>query len=319
MKNLARLLLGANLILFLALASIGCSEDEMTTDPGPTGIGSAAFPDDVANLSPTGGPAVGALTGGAPPYSISTAPDPAVATADLSGANNDTLTITPVAVGTTSVVIADTASSSNDSPTAMVTITINVTEGGGGGTGLGGSGTFSVTSSVGNFSASGAYVDNATSGQGVGGIRTTTSSADQFYAFGYVARSASDFDIAFALVSYPNGALMNATYPFIPTGGGMFGSFGIAFGVSPENIEQNLYLASSGNGVNLTSITATNAAGNASGSGYLLSNPTTTFTFEGANFNVNNYGTGSAQDGPIRIAVEKAVQKMIRKLQEANK
>jgi hypothetical protein len=219
-----------------------------------------------------------------------------------------------VGVGTTSVIIEDSSPSSGDSPSgATLTISITVSEGGGGGGGLTGSGTFSVTSSVGNLSASGTFDTSATSGQGVGGVRYSgdnPAASDVIEVWGYVARSQSDFDIAVALMSYPNGSLMNGTYPFVPTGAGMFGSFALAFGVSPENITQNLYIAAMGAGVNLTSITATNCAGNASGNGYNINNPTATFTFEGANFNVNNYGMASAPEGPIGVAIEKALKEL---------
>jgi hypothetical protein len=313
MKNLGKTFLAASFLL--ALGFIGCKDDETPTDPGGGigGLTSAAFPNNTANLAPGGAPAVGAITGGTVPYSINTPPNAAVATAALSGANSDTLTITPVAVGTTSVIIEDSAPSSGDSPSgATLTINITVSEGGGGG-GLSGSGTFSVSSSVGNLSASGTFDPNATSGQGVGGARyagNSPAASDNIEVWGYVARSATDFDIAVALMVYPNGSLMNGTYPFVPTGAGMFGSFALALGVNPNNITENLYVASAGAGVNLTSITSTNAAGNSSGSGYNINNPTATFTFEGATFNVNNYGMGGAPEGPIGIAIEKALAEL---------
>jgi hypothetical protein len=283
-------------------------------------MSSAAFPGNAANLAPGGAPAVGAITGGTPPYSINTAPNNTVATAELSGANMDTLTITPVAVGTTSVIIEDSAPSSDDSPSgATLTITITVSEGGGG-SGLAGSGTFSVTSSIGNLSASGTFDTSATSGQGVGGVRYTgadgSGASDNLEVWGYVARSSTDFDIVVALMVYPNGTLMNGAYPFIPTGGGMFGSFALAFGVSPDNITENLYVAATGSGVNLTNITETNASGNSSGSGYNINNPSATFTFEGATFNVNNYGMGSAPEGPIGVAIEKALGELRKRAQQ---
>lgn len=312
MKNYGKAFLAASLLL--GLISFSCSEDDNPADPMPTGIGSAAFPNNTANFAPGGAPAVGALTGGAPPYAVNTAPNAAVATAELSGANMDTLTITPVGVGTTSVIIQDSAPSRGDNPAATVTITITVSEGGGGGGGLAGSGTFSVTSSIGNLSASGTFDTTATSGQGVGGLRYSSESSaasDIIEVWGYVARSSTDFDIAAALVSYPNGSLMNANYPFVPTGAGMFGSFALAFAVDPQNITANLYIAATGSGVNLTSITTTNAAGNASGSGYNVNNPTATFTFEGATFNVNNYGMGgSIPEGPVGVAIEKALAEL---------
>ncbi len=314
MKKFAKLFLVATLVLGLSVVFLACKEDENPTDPGPVGgITSAAFPGNAATLAPGGAPAVGALTGGTPPYSVNTAPNAAVATAVLSGANNDTLTITPVGEGTTSVVIEDSAPSSGDSPAgATVTINITVSTGGGGGTGIGGSGTFSVASSRGSLNASGTFDINATSGQGVGGYRYTAASAEVMEVWGYVARSTTDFDIAIALMSYPNGTLMTGTYPFIPTGSGMYGYFGLALGVNPQNIQDNLYVAAMGTGINLTSITATNAAGNGSGSGYKANDPTQTFTFEGKTFNVTNYGTSAPPEGPIGTAIEKAFQELRR-------
>jgi hypothetical protein len=168
MWPLLRVIMVPAAILAMAICSAGCSKDEeQPTEPGGGGISSAAFPNNTANVVAGGGAVSGTLTGGTPPYSIQTEPDSSVATAELSGTNNTTLTITPVAIGTTSVVIEDSSPGAGDSPTGQtVTITINVTESGSGGF-IAGSGTFSVNTSLDSFGAEGAFDTNATSGQGV--------------------------------------------------------------------------------------------------------------------------------------------------------
>ena len=168
MKRLIRVIAMATVVGFL-VSSLACKKDEPTSSTGG-GISSTAFPGNAANLAAGAGATTGTLTGGTPPYLINTQPDSAVATAELSGTNNATLAITPVGAGTTSVIVEDSSPGATESLTGQ-TVTINITVTEGGVTGLTGTGMLSVFSSIGDFSASGAFDPNAGSGQGVGGLR----------------------------------------------------------------------------------------------------------------------------------------------------
>jgi len=294
-----------------ALIMTACKKDENPADSGTGGgLSSSAFPGNQANLSPGGSAAVGALTGGTSPYSINTAPNAAIATAALSGANSDTLTIAPVGLGTTSVVIEDASTASIDGAAGqMLTISIVVAEGGGGS--FAGSGTLSLTTSLGAFNASGTYNENAVSGQGVGGLRSTVegdgvTAYDRLDVIAYVARSISDADIVF--IGYQQEeALTTTTYPLLPVGGG-YASVAFGFNVNLTDPTAAIYVGTMGNAA-LTSITATSAAGNnINGSGVNAQNPTMTATFSEGLFNVTGIGQGERPVGGTEI--EQAVLRL---------
>jgi hypothetical protein len=293
----------------LLIAFSGCNKDEEQPTAPDGGIASTAFPNNTASLSPGGGPVQGKLTGGTAPYTIQTQPDAAVATAALSGASSDTLTISPVAVGNTSVVIEDASTGMGDNPTGQtVTILITVSEGGGGGGAFAGSGTFSVNTSAGNFSASGAYDSNATSGQGVGALRYTVtgespSDADILEIIAYDARSVADVDLVFIAFTYQNGTLMPMEYPYASTTA--WSTFGIGFGVN-LNDPSDIYVAISGS-ASITSLTASSVAGTCSGTA--TNSMLQSLTFSAGSFNVNEYGTGNAPDGPLEEKILAAVRK----------
>jgi hypothetical protein len=285
-----------------------CGDDEEPSTPTPTGITSAAFPNNAANLTAGGGPVSGRMTGGTAPYTINTQPDAAVATATISGASMDTLTITPVGVGTTSVVVED---ASGDSPAGRtVTIAINVT-GGSGGTGVfAGSGSFSVNTSIGNFGAEGVYDSNATSGQGVGALRYTSpgddpADSDVLDIIAYNARSVSDVDLAFISFYYPNGTLTTGSYQFVQGTPG-YAFFGIGFGIDLNN-PMDIYAAISGT-ANLASLTSSTASGTFSGTGLDPQNPGVPITFSEGAFNVTGYGTGDAPNKSIEQLILRAVR-----------
>jgi hypothetical protein len=279
------------LIAVIALP-FGCSEDDEPTNPGGGGgISSPAFPGNAVTLSPGGAAVSGQLTGGTAPYTVQTPPNAAVATAEISGTNGDTLTITPVGEGTTSVIVEDNSTRTGDSPAGQ-TVTINITvSAGGGGGGDYGSGSFDMSTSKGTLMAEGSYVGGATSGQGVGGMRSTTSDADIMLVFAYVARSATDVDVASMTYYYPSGTLQTGVqYPFLPTGGA-YATLSFGFGINPSDPNADYYAAVEGN-ANLTNLTATSVSGTGAGSGFNVNNPTDTFTMEMKTFTVNNYATG---------------------------
>lgn len=311
MKNLLRVFIAASLVVSAGLLVSGCKDEENPTDPGlgaGGGITSPAFPNNTATLAPGGVAVQGTLSGGTPPYTIKTAPDIAVATAELSGANMDVLTITPVAIGTTSVTIEDASTANNDSPSGIeAIINIVVQEGGGGTSGYAGSGTLTLTTSIQNFSASGTYDENAASGQGVGGLRSSfgdePTAYDRLDIIAYVARSVSDADVVF--LSYQQEtALVQGTFPLVPAGG-PYGSVAFGFGVNLANPEASIYVATTGNS-GLSAIAQTTAAGNnISGSALNVQNPTQTATFNSGTFNATGIGQGDAPFG--RTELERAV------------
>lgn len=120
----------ALLVALLALIIGACSDDN-PTGPGGGGITVINFSDPSPTVSATAGTAVKVkLAGGTLPYTIQTAPNSAVATASLS---TDTLTITPVAAGSTTISVRDASPAQEESQMPLVvTITINVTGGIGG-------------------------------------------------------------------------------------------------------------------------------------------------------------------------------------------
>ncbi len=110
MKNTLFTLAMFSLAAALALSTAGCKEDTVSVPPGFT-VSSVT-----ASVAP-GGDIVITITGGTSPYSMTSGPDTAVATADLV---NGTLTIHGVTGGFTTLKVGDAAA-------ATATITIVVT------------------------------------------------------------------------------------------------------------------------------------------------------------------------------------------------
>jgi len=309
MDRLIRVIGVAAVVAGFAVWSLACKDDEPTT-PAGGGISSTAFPGNAASLTAGAGATTGTLTGGTPPYMINTQPDGAVATAELSGTNNATLAITPIGVGATSVIIEDSSPVARESLTGqMVTINITVTDGGV--TGLAGSGMLSVFSSVGNFSASGAFTPNAGSGQGVGGLRVNENGSDMLTVYAYSARSITDVDIVAVGFVYDGGTLMTGDYSFTPTGG-MYGMYSMGFSIDPLN-PSGAYLAISGT-ANLSSLTATSAEATFNGNGFYSPNPSQLFDFSKGMLTVTGFGSGNAFEK--RIA--EIARKMLREARERN-
>ena len=104
----------------------GCKSDETTAPPGGGTGFTSAFPGNSVTITP-GTASSAKLTGGTPPYTITTAPNASVATATIS---NDTVRIAAVGSGSTSVTISDASPSAGDNPEVR-TLTINITVPGG--------------------------------------------------------------------------------------------------------------------------------------------------------------------------------------------
>jgi len=102
-------------LCFIGLSLVGCKSDDNPANPSGGGI--TAFPGNAVTVT-SGGTSAARLTGGTAPYTIATAPNSAVATARISA---DTLYVTAVASGSTSLVIRDAAATP-----AMLTISITV-------------------------------------------------------------------------------------------------------------------------------------------------------------------------------------------------
>ena len=115
------------LALSAALLLVGGCKKSDTTAPVNNAPGfTSGFSNNSVAINP-GNTSSAKLTGGTPPYSITTPPNPTVATASIT---NDSVHITAVGSGTTSVVISDASPSMGDSPEAN-TLTINITVPGG--------------------------------------------------------------------------------------------------------------------------------------------------------------------------------------------
>ena len=104
----------------------GCKKDETTAPVNNTPGFTSSFTNNSVTIDP-GNTSSAKLTGGTPPYTITSPPNPTVATASIM---NDTIHITTVGSGTTSIMISDASPSMGDSPEAN-TLTINITVPGG--------------------------------------------------------------------------------------------------------------------------------------------------------------------------------------------
>ena len=295
-------------VLGFTAASVGCGNDEnQPASPASSGLSAAAFPNNTASLTTGGGAVQGTITGGMPPYNISTQPDSAVATAALSGTNNSLLTLVPVGEGTTSVVIEDNSSGTSEDPTPLtLAIAINVTEGGGF---IGGTGSLTVSTSLGTFSADGTFDTAAVSGQGVGAIRVTQNGEERLEIVAYSIRSVSDADLIFLSFNYPNGSLMTATYPFeVLPANSPYALFLVGFGIDLNNAQNEDFYGATTGSATLTTLTSTNALGTFSGSGSNLQNPFQTFTFTSGTFTVDGFGIGGSLGKKVTEVVSRVLE-----------
>ncbi len=282
----------------------GCSNDDSPVAPPTSGIQAFTFSGSGQLLSvPNSGGAVKAkLTGGTLPYSVASAPDPAIATVSMS---NDTITVTPVGAGTTSITIND-ASVADNLPLSVV-IGITVSGGGGSGGGISGSGTFSFTSPAGNLSANGAW--GATSGSGVGVLRRTDAGRNYIYLFAYVLHSATSSDVAVLLFN-STSTIGADQYSFSEVPPPATLSFN--YNVSPTDTfaVYNGYVTTTGHAT-ISSISATNIQGVFEG-GAIQTPPNTGTTSVGSGqFNVNTTQPNSQLAPPWILAT---VRRMINQM-----
>lgn len=115
----------------LALSAVlllvaGCKKDETTAPQNNTPGFTSSFANNSSTINP-GNTSSAKLTGGTPPYTITSPPNPTVATASIT---NDSVRITAVGSGTTSVMISDASPAMGDNPETN-TLTINISVPGG--------------------------------------------------------------------------------------------------------------------------------------------------------------------------------------------
>lgn len=249
-------------LVFAVLISVmenGCKkDDENPVTPGGGGIATFNFTtsNQTFTVPSTGGAAKAKLTGGTLPYSITSAPDPGVANAYLS---TDTLTVAPVAAGSTSITITDSNPENQDNP-RVVTIGITVT---GGGTGGYGSGTVTDSSTIGlrSFTGVGAWPPGA--GPSVLAVYDTL--ARTLFMLGYRKVSGTHYDFALVVAVMPTGP---ATGTYVVGQGGFFQVGYNSDIVDTTSIDTTSYLAVSG-GVTVSTVSGSNVVGRYSGTSSL--------------------------------------------------
>lgn len=182
-------------IVFLGISmsvlEVGCKKDESNpVAPGPTGLPTFDFgaSNQSFNVSGSSGPTRAKLTGGTLPYTITGEPSPQVASASLS---HDTLTVLPIAAGSTSISIADSLGD------RVVIIAINVTGSGG----SLGSGTITTVSTAGNLSLVGSGLWPPIGGPSVLAVYDTV--AREFVVLGYQQVSGPHFNFILVGANMP--------------------------------------------------------------------------------------------------------------------
>lgn len=202
------------------------------------------------------------ISGGNPPYSVQTPPDPTIATASQSGS---VLTVTGVGSGRTYAVVKD-----NSVPYKTATVDIRVRQA------FTTPGSLSFASNVGNYSANGIF-DNRTDSmpsntQGVGGFYFEGFGPEySLSVVGYFKNSATDWDIV--VVSYFDSvSFAPGSYPFLATPTlKRQAEFLFIKGWNPDTsggdpFEQGSYMLATGSAL-ISSFTTTNAQGTFSGTG----------------------------------------------------
>lgn len=244
------------------------------------------------------------ISGGTTPYSILTFPDPAVASASISGS---VLTVTGIGGGNTHVVVKD-----NSAPYKTAWINIRVRQI------FTTAGSLSFSSTVGNFSANGIF-DNASDS-----MPTNTQGAGGFYAHnlgpyatlqivGYVKNSSTNWDVA--IVAFLDSInIVTATYPFLTDVGPIQrAEFLYVKGWNPSDttgddpFNNGCYMLATGS-ASLSSFTETSAQGTFSGTGtwYVLNipDPTKPITLTNGTFAVPVI-SGSITTSADQKAIEK--------------
>ena len=293
-RALLRWSCAAALVAVTGVLEIGCKKDESPTSSGgggglpaySFGTSGQTFPVPVS-----GGAARAVLTGGTLPYTITSSPNPTVALASLS---HDTLTVTPVAAGSTSISIADSLGMLQD---RVVTLGITVS----GSTGSGyGSGTMTVSSTAGNRSFTGTGVWPPAAGPSVLAVYDTV--LRTLYMLGYQRVSGSHYDFVLMYVLMPTG-VTTGTYEV-----GQYSAFQVGYNADTTYTDTTAYAGESGNVV-ISSVSGLNAMGSYSGTASL--NGATAIAMSGTlnvTFVVGRAPMTSAEDRPSTVGV---VRKML--------
>jgi hypothetical protein len=199
-KQIFQLGLSAVLIIVLAFGLASCKKDDNPAAAGGGGLSTVNFNDVAPTISiPSGSAATSfVLAGGTLPYAVSSAPNASVATVSLA---HDTVTVTPVGTGSTSVTITDASTIQPKSTTPPKSVTINITISSSGTTDYG-SGTITFNSDKGNrtFTGAGTW---PLAGQGV--LASITNSGKMLQFLGYNHLTGSYFDYIVTVISDPTG------------------------------------------------------------------------------------------------------------------
>jgi len=232
----------------LAVLQAGCKKDE--SNPVTPGAGLATFnfttAGQVFNISGSGA-SNAKLTGGTLPYSITAPPNASVATASLS---NDTLTVTPVAAGTTAITITDSNPANKDDPPRVVTIVITISAG------AYGFGIVTASSTAGNLSISGSGVWPPGGGPSVLAVYDTVSNALVFLAYRQV--SGPHYDVILGGIALPSG---------LTTGNFLVGDaayLAVGYDVDTSHVDTTAYIGETGH-IAITSVNGSNVQGSFSG------------------------------------------------------
>ncbi len=242
------------------------------------------------------------ISGGTTPYTIQTAPTSTVATATISGA---TLSVTGVDAGSTSVIVKD-----NSSPAKTLTVAITVTTSGSGFTTAG---TLSFTSDKGNFSASGIFDPNATTGSGAGAMILSSGGSNTLTVYGFRANSATSYDLVLALFM-DSDPIATGSYTYPPTTGSKLVMISYFPAVNPNDTSatESFYLLSTAT-ANISAVTSSNAQGTFSGNGMYFVNSTPnysqTISMTGGTFNVPVIPGGSANT--VNNKIEGIVKRIV--------
>lgn len=287
-----RWLCATMLVAAIAVLDIGCKKDESPTSPGGGGLPTFSFATSgqTFTVPASGGAARAVLTGGTLPYTITSAPSASVATASLT---YDTLTVTPVGPGSTSISITDSLGMLQD---RVVTLNITVTGTSGGGNF--GSGTVTVNSSVGNRSYTGTGVFPIGAGPSVIAVYDTISHG--LFMLGYRQISGSHYDYALLSIFMPQGVTAG-TY------GGDTVGFEAGYNIDTTHTDSLSYSGVSGT-ITVSTVSGNTASGSYAGQATQLSSGSTA-NFNGT-FNVTYVrgiepvtGGGTAGNIPINVGL----------------
>lgn len=246
-KSLSAMTILVSLIVSFTLFDVGCKKDDNPASSGG-GVGLPTFSFGTAGqtftIPASGGAARARLTGGTLPYAITGSPNPGVAIAAL---NHDTLTVLPMAPGSTSITIADSQYFH------FVTIQLVVT---GTPSGDWGSGTVTTTSSAGNLSFTGTGVWPPQAGPSVCAVHDTSYHVmGVFFVFGYQRVSGPNYNIVELAAVIPPGGVVPGTYTYSQIG------VGVAYNTDTTGwVDSLAYQAVSGSIV-ISSVSGSNASG----------------------------------------------------------